>query len=92
MSIQDNATKPWRVRLVCCGRDCGFQYADTWDEADKFREGYCTETGAEPHGYGGRGFGHRRAGIIERNEDFDHWLFVALSSLAADIERRRGQR
>jgi len=54
----------WRVRLICCGRDDGDIFRDTWDEADEFRQQYTS-------GAGVRHFdriwhdGHDRAGIIE---------------------------
>ena len=55
----------WRVRLICCGRDDGDVFRDTWGEADEFRQAYISGPGVydprKPH-IGGC----RRAGIIER--------------------------
>ena len=31
----------WLIELVCCGQDDGFWLADTWEDADEFRESYC---------------------------------------------------
>lgn len=68
-------TKIWRVRLICCGRNDGEYLAETWDEADAFRESYTgrDDVGTiDPHGYSGTGWdGHQRAGIIERMEEID---------------------
>jgi hypothetical protein len=54
----------WRVRLICCGRDAGDIFRDTWEEADEFRQAYTSGAGVRgpdwPLG------GHDRAGIIER--------------------------
>jgi hypothetical protein len=54
----------WRVRLICCGRDDGEIWRDTWEEADQFRQDYTSGAGVgDPqrpwHG------GHIRAGIVE---------------------------
>jgi len=55
----------WRVRLICCGRDAGDIFRDTWEEADQFRQSY-TSGGGVRH-FNGRYWvdGHDRAGIIE---------------------------
>jgi hypothetical protein len=56
----------WRVRLICCGRDDGDIFRDTWQEADEFRNAYTS--GAGVRHFNGRYWesGHDRAGIIER--------------------------
>lgn len=46
-------SKMWRLRLVCCGRDDGIEYFETWKQADEFREAYCDAGG------------HDRAAILE---------------------------
>lgn len=48
--------KPWKVKLVCCGRSDGQEYFDTWEQADNFREGYAKNNS-----------GHVRVGIIAKN-------------------------
>jgi hypothetical protein len=53
----------WIVELICCGHDAGIYRAATWDEADAFRESYCTGPGTEQPG------GHVRAGIIREARD-----------------------
>ena len=53
----------WRVRLICCGRDDGDIFRDTWEEADQFRQGFTSGSGVAAPGLLG---GHVRAGIIER--------------------------
>lgn len=53
------AGKPWRLRLVCCGRDDGEEFFATWEEADSFRQSYTSGPGV---GMGG----HDRAAILER--------------------------
>lgn len=61
-------TKPepvWRLRLICCGRDDGDIFRDTWDEADQFRQAYTSGPGVAAPGQLHIG-GHVRAGIIER--------------------------
>lgn len=46
------------VRLICCGRDDGVFGPVPWEQADEFRESYCSGLGVGPGG-------HDRAGIIE---------------------------
>ena len=48
--------KPWRLRLICCGRSDGREYFDTWQLADDFRQAYEAN-----------GVGHIRVGIVEKN-------------------------
>ena len=59
-------TGDWQLRLVCCGRDDGIERFSTWDEADKFRQGY--EASGSPHGYSDPPYrsGHQRAAILGR--------------------------
>lgn len=52
------------VRLTCCGRDDGRYLAETWQEADKFREAYLSGPGVFDPKYPERG-GHNRSAIIE---------------------------
>jgi len=56
------------VRLTCCGRDAGFFGPVTWDEADRFREGYLSGVGvkdaSDPHSTG-----HDRSAIIVAADD-----------------------
>jgi hypothetical protein len=56
----------WRVRLICCGRDDGDIFRETWKEADEFRNSYTSGPGVRH--FDGRAWrdGHDRAGIIER--------------------------
>lgn len=58
----------WTVKLTCCGRDDGEFHADTWEEADAFRESYTSGAGVAEHGYSAHASepGHRRSGVIER--------------------------
>ena len=46
--------KEWKLRLICCGRDDGEWFFDTWEEADRFRDSYTNA------------YGHDRAAILER--------------------------
>lgn len=66
-------TGQWRVKLICCGRDDGVYVAETWEEAEAFRDAYTGGEGVrtiDPHGYSGTGWdGHQRAGIIQRIAD-----------------------
>lgn len=56
--IVDNSPK-WIVRLICCGREDGlYGPVYSWQEADNFREAYCTGVGTGENG-------HLRVGIIE---------------------------
>lgn len=55
----------WRVRLICCGRNDGDIFRDTWEEADQFRQAYTSGPGVAAPGQLRHG-GHVRAGIIER--------------------------
>jgi hypothetical protein len=60
-------TKAWRVVLTCCGRVAGDFYADTWEEANDFRESYTSGPGVNPRGYsGGAESGHQRSGVISQ--------------------------
>lgn len=53
------------VKLICCGRDDGTYEADTWEEADKFRESYTSGEAVAKHGYSDSEHnGHKRVGII----------------------------
>jgi hypothetical protein len=47
------------VRLICCSRDDGVYGPTDWEDADRFRESYCTGVGVND----GKG-GHERIGII----------------------------
>jgi len=58
--------KRWRVWLICCERDDGVYLAETWDEAEAFREAYTSGYAVDQHGYSGTEWGHKRAGVIER--------------------------
>lgn len=53
--------KKWIVKLICCGRDDGIYQADTWEEADSFRESYTSGPYVNVPG------GHERAGIVEKS-------------------------
>lgn len=53
----------WLVELSCCGRDDGNLLAETWAEADAFREAYTSGEGARPYGRSDLS-GHERAGVI----------------------------
>ena len=55
----------WRVRLICCGRDAGDIFRDTWEEADQFRQDFISGTGVGNPRKPWLG-GHIRAGILER--------------------------
>ena len=55
----------WRVRLICCGRDAGDIFRETWQEADEFRLAYTSGPGVGTPARPWLG-GHIRAGIIER--------------------------
>jgi hypothetical protein len=63
--MAESAEVAWRVRLICCGRDDGDIFRDTWDEADEFRQSYTSGTGVGDWRKPWEG-GHQRAGIIER--------------------------
>jgi len=54
-----SSAKPWKLRLVCCGRDAGEEFFSTWGEADAFRESYTNGPGVGSNG-------HDRAAILER--------------------------
>ena len=58
-------TKPWVLHLICCERDDGLQYCDTWDEADRFRRDYMSGPGISTTGR--IGDGHVRSAILSRN-------------------------
>ncbi len=58
----------WKLRMVCCGRDDGTMYFETWEEADSFRESYIKGQAVDPHGYSGSGPGHQRAAVLSREE------------------------
>jgi len=60
-------TKPWAVRLICCGRDDGVERFTTWEDANAFREAYTSGAAVHPQGYSASEHspGHKRAGIIE---------------------------
>lgn len=49
-------SKPWRLRLICCGREDGFEYFNSWTEADAFRLSYCAADG------------HDRQAVLSRTE------------------------
>lgn len=54
------------VKLICCGRDDGVYGPVTWEDAEEFREEYCSGPAvADPHVVGCVG-GHQRSAIIER--------------------------
>ena len=57
----------WRVRMICCGKDEGFELFKTWDSADAFRNEYTSGYGVEQHGFSApeHSGGHRRAAIVE---------------------------
>jgi hypothetical protein len=55
----------WRLRLICCGRDAGDLFRNTWQEADDFRNSYTSGAGVGDPQRPWDG-GHIRAGIIER--------------------------
>jgi hypothetical protein len=54
---------PWRLRLLCCGRDAGTEWFATWDEANAFRMSYIRKLWA---------YDHDRVAILER-EDVLQW-------------------
>ena len=61
------AGKRWKARKICCGRDCGYEVFDTWEQADAFRDAYTSGYAVAPHGYSDtEHWGHKRAVIIER--------------------------
>lgn len=41
----DRGVGPWLLQLVCCGYDDGTERFATWEEADEFRESYCSLPG-----------------------------------------------
>lgn len=55
--------KPWRLRLICCGRDDGVVEFETWEAADAFRDSYTSGDGVLNRNTPERG-GHDRAAII----------------------------
>lgn len=59
--------RPWRLRLMCCGRDEGEQRFATGIEADGYRDGYISGPAVAEHGYSSHAGepGHRRAAIKE---------------------------
>jgi hypothetical protein len=61
--VKGETARPWTLRLICCGRDAGTESFATWDEADAFRESYCTGPGVLDPGHPQRG-GHDRAAVL----------------------------
>ena len=59
--------EPWRLRLICCGRDDGELFFPTGDAADAAREAYMSGVGVATFGYSSTSAesGHRRAAIKE---------------------------
>jgi hypothetical protein len=57
---------PWLVDLICCGHDDGIEGCATWEQADSFRESYCTGT-ATAH-WSRPVEGHVRAAIVRRSD------------------------
>lgn len=53
----------FRLHLICCGRDEGYCYRATWQEADELRESY---VGVD---------GHERTAILEQTP----WWELALA-------------
>lgn len=66
----DQWTGPWRLRLICCGRDEGSVRFQTSEEADAFRESYTSGPGVHPNGYSAHETetGHKRAAIKEYDD------------------------
>lgn len=57
--------KEWRVDFICCGRDDGHEWYESWAEADAARNAYTTgpavyQSGTPIHQ------GHERAAIVSR--------------------------
>jgi hypothetical protein len=71
MTADAEAPRPkWTVALTCCGYDDGTFTANTYEEADAFREAYTSGPGVSPHGYSTESYvtGHRRSGVVSRAE------------------------
>lgn len=61
--------KPWRLKLICCGRDDGTETFATREQADAFREAYTSGPSVDPHGYSAAyPNGHQRAAILTHEE------------------------
>jgi hypothetical protein len=54
------------VRLICCGRDAGDIFRDTWAEADEFRDSFTSGAGVRYFDGSRWHEGHDRAGIVEQ--------------------------
>ena len=69
--------RSWRVKLTCCGRDNGHFTAETWEQAESFRESYTNGPGVHPEGYSAphHAPGHKRSAIIERAAGID-WVIA----------------
>ena len=62
-----NSEQPWKITLICCGRDDGVVFCSTWAEAEAFRESYTSGEGVNVNGYNfPERPGHQRAAIISR--------------------------
>lgn len=64
----------WRIDLICCGRDDGAMFTQTWEQADGFRESYCTGPGVSVGG----SHGHVRSAIVSRSADLDECEAILL--------------
>ena len=62
-AAEESVHKPWRLALICCGRDDGVEWFATYEEADAFRESYTSGPGVDEPG------GHDRSTILDKPDD-----------------------
>lgn len=53
-TIDPTRTEPWTLTLTCCGHADGYEYCQTYAEADRFRYDYLNAKG------------HERSAVVER--------------------------
>ena len=63
ITTSNEAVLPFRVDMICCGRDHGSFAAPTWAEADEFRERWCTYLPVDAFLHDQEG-GHERRAVI----------------------------